>query len=306
MLDAYISGNAGRISPEAPVPVVAVAQRRYVPGGAANVASNVRSLGARVTLAGVTGVDEAAHRLRGELAKSGVDEALVEDISRPTTLKTRVTATGQQIVRFDDEDRSPLPDSVAKQLQQKCVEALRESHVCVLSDYAKGVASEPFCRFLIDEAIRQGKPVVVDPKSRDMARYRGATVIAPNTKEAGEAAGITIHGFADLEAAARLLLDRVSPSALLVTRSEEGMSLFRTEGGVQHLPALVNEVADVTGAGDTVVAALAIGLALGFPLADAAAIANLAASVAVSHHGTWAVRPAQMEAVSGRLTLADA
>jgi D-beta-D-heptose 7-phosphate kinase/D-beta-D-heptose 1-phosphate adenosyltransferase len=286
-----VSGAASRISPEAPVPVVDVARRRYVAGGAANVAANLRSLGALVSVAGVTGVDSSGVRLRQELERNGIrTDALVEDAARVTTTKTRVTAAGQQIVRFDDEDRSPLPEALFTELRRRCANALETADVCVISDYAKGVVDERLCGWLIAEAARRDLPVVVDPKSRDLSRYRGATLITPNLKETSAAAGEPIHTAQDLGRVAERLLDCIEPSALLVTQGEGGMSLFERYEPVRHLPALVNEVADVTGAGDTVVATLAIALGMRLSLFEAAEIANIAAGVAVSHHGTWAVK----------------
>ena len=300
MLDAYISGSAARISPEAPVPVVNVSERRYVPGGAANVAANVLALGSRVAIAGVTGIDDSGVRLRRELERSGADlHALIEDAARVTTTKARVTASGHQIVRFDDENVSPLTEGAVAALQARCGEVLAQIDACVISDYAKGVVTDSFCRWLIDEAARRGKPLVVDPKSRHLGRYQGATVVTPNLKETAAAAGDEIVTSEDLARAVAGLLPRISPSALLVTRGADGMSLFEADRPVCHLPALRNEVADVTGAGDTVVAVVAIALGMGLSLADAASLANIAAGVAVSHHGTWAVRQEQMAEAAG-------
>jgi rfaE bifunctional protein kinase chain/domain len=304
MLDAYISGNASRISPEAPVPVVGVSQRRYLPGGAANVAANILALGSRASLAGSTGVDESAVRLRRELDRTGVNmDALVEDPTRLTTTKTRITAASQQIVRFDEEDRSPLSESTETLLRARCGDLLPGVDVCVISDYAKGVISDSFCRWLIGEAVKHNLPVIVDPKSRNLARYRGATVVTPNLKETAEAAGEPIEGSGDLEIAVSLVLPVIAPSALLVTRADDGMSLFEQNQTARHLPALRNEVADVTGAGDTVVAVLAIALGLGFDLFDAASLANIAAGVAVGHPGTWAVRREELLETAVRLDL---
>ena len=295
MLDAYVSGDASRISPEAPVPIVNVSTRRYVPGGAGNVAANVRSLGARVILAGVTGIDDAAVRLRIELERMGVETSpLAEDAGRPTTVKTRITAAGQQIVRFDEEDRSPVSEQMAAVLRQSCREVLPSVDALVISDYAKGVVSEPLCGWLIETAAALGKPIIVDPKSRELSRYRGATLITPNVKEAALAAAMMIETENELVQAARSLLRIIAPSALLITRGEQGMSLFEIDGQCCHFPALVNEVADVTGAGDTVAAALAIALSAGFSLADGALVANAAGAAAVSHPGTWAVRPEEL------------
>ena len=291
MLDVYVSGVATRISPEAPVPVVEVSGRRFVVGGAANVAANARGLGARVTLAGVTGADETGARLRAELERLeiGID-ALVEDDSRVTTTKTRVTAGGQQIVRFDEESRSPLSARIASQLLRKCERILDEADAIIISDYAKGVAGESFCRWVIEHAAKRGVPVVVDPKSQELSRYAGARIITPNLKEAAAAAGEPIQSDEDLARVGAMLLEKIAPSALLITRGSEGMSLFEPGRKEVHLPALMNEVADVTGAGDTVVAVLAVALGTGIELRDAAAMANIAAGVAVGHHGTWAVK----------------
>ncbi|HEX4277533.1 MAG TPA: PfkB family carbohydrate kinase [Bryobacteraceae bacterium] len=305
MLDTYVSGSASRISPEAPVPVVNVIRRRYLPGGAANVAANILAMGSQVWLAGATGVDEAGIRLRGELDRAGIGvEALIEDDARRTTTKTRITAAGQQIVRFDEEDRSPLSSSTEALLRERCGEILAGADACVISDYAKGVVGDSFCGWLIAEAARLGKPLVVDPKSRDLGRYRGATVVTPNLKETAAAVGAPIHTDEDLTRAVSLLLPKIAPSTLLVTRGEDGMSLFESGQAPQHLPALRNEVADVTGAGDTVAGVLAIALGLGLTLFDAAGIANIAAGVAVGHPGTWAVQRGELLEAAARLDLA--
>lgn len=298
MLDAYVTGAASRISPEAPVPVVNVVRRRYVAGGAANVAANARAMGAVVSLGGVTGVDDSAVRLRERLSEAGIGaDALVEEASRPTTTKTRITAAGQQIVRFDDEDLSALPAAFFDELRSRCETLLGVCQVCVISDYAKGVVSDDFCRWLIGGAIKKGLPVVADPKSRNLERYRGATVITPNLKEAAAAMG----GFdPQVAGAVEGLLARIAPSALLVTRGEDGMSLFERGISERYLPAVVNEVADVTGAGDTVAAALAVALGIGFDLPTAVSIANIAAGVAVGHPGTWAVNGQELRDASLR------
>jgi D-glycero-beta-D-manno-heptose-7-phosphate kinase len=310
MLDAYVSGEATRISPEAPVPVVGVSKRRYTAGGAANVAANVRAMGARATLAGITGVDEPAIRLRRELERMRIEtSALIEDPMRVTTIKTRITAGGQQIVRFDEEDASALTGKIHASLLALCESLVGSATACVISDYAKGVVTDELCRCLIDAAGRHGKPVVVDPKSRNLARYRGAAVITPNLKETGAAAGMTIRCADDLTHAASAILEQIAPSALLVTRGGEGMSLFENgfengfEPGKTPWPLAAHniEVADVTGAGDTVAGVLAIALGIGFNLRESAALANLAAGLAVRHVGTWAVQPEEMTEAAGTL-----
>jgi D-beta-D-heptose 7-phosphate kinase/D-beta-D-heptose 1-phosphate adenosyltransferase len=302
MVDAYVTGAATRISPEAPVPVVEVRERRMVVGGAANVAANARGMGGMVTLAGVTGADESGAWLRAELEKLEIGvEALVEDDSRVTTTKTRVTASGQQIVRFDEESRLALSARIAAQLLRKCERVIDEADAIVISDYAKGVAPEAFCHWVIERAARRGVPVVVDPKSLDLSRYKGARIVTPNLKETAAAAGEPIRTADGLARAAAILLEKIAPSALLVTRGSEGMSLFEPSRKEVHLPVIASEVADVTGAGDTVVATLALALGAGFELREAAAMANIAAGVAVGHHGTWAVRREELiEAARGR------
>ena len=290
MLDAYVSGDATRISPEAPVPVVAVAGKKFVPGGAANVAANIRSIGAAAALGGVTGIDESGSTLRRHLAQSGIDTtALVEDTDRATTTKTRITAGGQQIVRFDEENVFPLNAGVETLLRKACAALLPDVHACVISDYAKGVVSESFCRWFLAEAAALDKPVVVDPKSRDLGRYRSATVITPNLKETATAAGEPIHDSTELAHAAARLMASIAPSSLLVTQGGEGMTLFEPGEQPHRIPAMPVEVADVTGAGDTVVAVLALALGMGVPLVEAAGLANMAAGLAVRHTGTWAV-----------------
>ena len=295
MLDEYISGSVNRISPEAPVAVVAVSGRRSIPGGAANVAANIRSLGGSVILAGVVGADEAARRLRASLSAAGLDpNYLTEDTGRITTVKTRVTAHGQQIVRFDEEMADALPPSTQADLRGICVDGLRSVDACIISDYAKGVAGAGFCRWFIDEALKQNKPVLVDPKSSDLSRYRGASVVTPNLKEAATAAGCPIHTTAELESASVRLLENLGTSALLVTRGGDGMSLFEQGVSPWHLAAATTEVSDVTGAGDTVIAVLALALAVGYTMRQAARVANIAAGLAVRHAGTWAIQPGEL------------
>ena len=305
MLDTYISGDATRISPEAPVPVVGVTGRRYFAGGAANVAANVQALGATAVLAGVTGKDDSSARLREVLEAGGISaELLIEDAARVTTTKTRITAAGQQIVRFDDESRLALTGELSRDMRRRIEGALENMNVCVISDYAKGVVDVDFSRWLIQTANARKLPLVADPKATDLARYRGATVVTPNSKETAAAAGIAIHTEEELVRAARGLLEAIAPSALLVTRGENGMSLFESRGespgAATHMRARVNEVADVTGAGDTVVAALAVALGMGCSLTEASTLANIAAAVAVSHHGTWAVKGSEMLAAVSR------
>lgn len=289
MLDAYIAGSADRISPESPVPVVSVKTTHSVPGGAANVAANARALGAWVTLVGVVGEDQSAELLRKHLENRGVLATFVSDPLRRTTTKTRVTAYGQQIVRFDEENTDSLPTNVHTMLLRHCSESLLSANACVVSDYAKGVVDVSLCREVILRANDCKIPVIVDPKSKDFSRYRGASVVTPNQREASEAADHPIRTKSDLNDVAERLCAAIGPSStLLITQGKDGMTLF-TKDGSTHFPALIQEVADVTGAGDTVAATLAVGLAAGLQIEDAVEIANLAAAFSVSHSGTWAV-----------------
>jgi D-beta-D-heptose 7-phosphate kinase/D-beta-D-heptose 1-phosphate adenosyltransferase len=190
---------------------------------------------------------------------------------------------------------------MASQLLRKCEQVLDDADAIIISDYAKGVAAEAFCRWVIEHAIKRGVPVVVDPKSRDLTRYKGAKIVTPNLKETAAAAGEAIHSNEELARAAAQLLEQIAPSALLVTRGGDGMTLFEPGRKEVHLPVMVHEVADVTGAGDTVVATLAVALGAGFDVREAAAMANIAAGVAVGHHGTWAVRRDELiEAARGQ------
>ncbi len=283
MLDRYWFGAVERISPEAPVPVVHVSSEEERPGGAANVALNVRSLGARVTLMSMVGQDEPAGRLRAMLAERDVDTVLGQDASLQTIVKLRVIGRGQQLVRVDFE-RAP-DHEVLGQMVEAFTEQLASHDVVVFSDYGKGgLAHIPR---MIELARRAGKPVLVDPKGVDYDRYRGATAITPNRAELAAVVGAW-RDEADLVARAEALRTRLDLSALLLTRSEEGMSLFEA-GSIAHVRANAREVADVTGAGDTVIATLAAMVACGLSIKDAMDHANRAGGLVVEKFGTATV-----------------
>ena len=285
MLDELIEGSAERISPEAPVPVVEVTACRYMPGGAANVAANAAALGAHVTLFGLAGADPNAKMLRAALRDAGVTPELISDRSRPTVTKTRIVAHGQQIVRVDREDRRPISPDLAEQLVNRIGASLEHAEALVLSDYAKGILSKQVLEAVIGSARRRGVPVVVDPKRDDFLAYAGASLLTPNQREVLRASGAT-----SVDEAGRRLLEQFGDgTALLVTRGEEGMSLFRHAHDPVHIPTAAREVYDVTGAGDTVAAVLALCLATGADLETAARLANHAAGLAVAHRGTAAV-----------------
>jgi D-beta-D-heptose 7-phosphate kinase/D-beta-D-heptose 1-phosphate adenosyltransferase len=292
MLDEFIWGKVGRISPEAPVPVVEVIGESFHVGGAGNVARNVRSLGGEAVLVGVVGRDRAAERLRGELREGGVVDALVSaDGDRPTTVKTRIVAHHQQVVRADRERSDDIP----KALEDAVVDAVREAlpgcQVLVLSDYQKGVVTPRVMKSALALARRRQVPVLVDPKVRHFALYRGVALITPNQHEAEQATGVRIRTEADVQEAGARILKRLRCGAVLITRGEAGMSLFVPGAKPVHVPTAAREVFDVTGAGDTVIATLALALCAGARLEEAARLANVAAGVVVGKIGTATAAP---------------
>lgn len=289
MLDRYWFGEVSRISPEAPVPIVKIQRSEERPGGAANVARNVQALGADATLLSVVGADEAGATLARLLRAAGLTASLHEDSALSTTVKLRVVGRQQQLLRIDFETWPHHEVLQAKLAEFR--QLVTEHDVVILSDYGKGGLTH------ITEMIRlakaAGKPVLVDPKGEDYARYAGATLLTPNRAELREVVG-RWQDEADLTRRAQLLRTELGLEALLVTRSEEGMTLFRAEG-VVHEPARAREVFDVSGAGDTVIATLAVMLAAGAPLEDAMRLSNLAASVVVGKLGTAVVERSELE-----------
>lgn len=281
MLDRYWFGAVERISPEAPVPVVAVGGSEERLGGAANVARNVIALGGQARLLAVVGADEAADRIAALLAQTAIDARLVRDPALATTLKLRVLARSQQLIRLDFEAR-PAAAALAR-LEADFADALDWAQVVVLSDYGKGALAA--VAGLIARARRAGRPVIVDPKGHDYDRYAGATLLTPNRGEFAAVAG-PWQGEDELRAKAANWLRRLQVERLLVTRSEQGMTLFRVDAPALHDPARAREVFDVSGAGDTVVAALALAGAAGLDDAAAVHLANLAAGIVVGKLGT--------------------
>ena len=280
MLDRYWFGDVSRISPEAPVPVVKVERSEERPGGAANVARNCAALGAEVALLSVVGADEAGRSLASLLRTAGIDASLHEDSQLNTTVKLRVIGRQQQLLRIDFENW-PAHEVLQAKLAEYA-QRLPDCDVVILSDYGKGGLTH--IRQMIDAARAAGKPVLVDPKGEDYARYAGASVITPNRSELREVVGRWTDE-ADLRRRATALRTELDIEALLLTRSEEGMSLF-TEAGVVDAPALAREVYDVSGAGDTVIATQAVMMASGVEIAEAMRLANRAAGVVVGKLGT--------------------
>ncbi len=300
MLDEYIWGDVRRISPEAPVPVVEVAGLTAVPGGAANAAAGIVALGGQARLGGVVGGDASGQRLRARLRERGIAvDGIWSDERRPTTTKTRIVAGSQQVVRADRETCAPLAESIEDALGDWALGQLGGAGAVILSDYAKGAVSARLAQTLIEAASARRLPVVVDTKGVDYARYRGATVLTPNLEEAARASGLVIADEEDLCRAAKVLLGNLGGAALLVTRGAQGMTLFTADGpgaDPAHIQATARNVFDVTGAGDTVVASLALALASGASLPDAAHLASAAAGVVVGKVGTATVSLAELAA----------
>jgi rfaE bifunctional protein kinase chain/domain len=295
MLDEYLWGDATRLSAEAPVPVIEVRDRSIAAGGASNVAANVASLGGIALLGGVVGIDETGARLKAMLREAGIDgRGLVADTGRRTTAKVRLVARSQQIVRMDHEDRTPLAAGVTRQLLAWAEEEIASCDACILSDYGKGVVTPQLAKTIIDLARARGIPAVVDPKGTDYTKYRRATVVKPNVSEVERVVNRELAAVADLERAGRQLAELLEGTAVLITRGPEGMTLVRADAAAWHVPAAAQQVYDVTGAGDTVVSVLALGLAAGAPLEPAIEMANYAAGLAVARRGTATVGLAEL------------
>jgi D-beta-D-heptose 7-phosphate kinase/D-beta-D-heptose 1-phosphate adenosyltransferase len=301
MLDEYLWGRVERINPEAPVPVVEVQRETRTLGGAGNVVNNLAALGARVEVLGLVGEDRPGELLRRELARLGVSaEGLFTDPRRRTSRKTRVMAGSQQVVRIDRETRNPVSPQVAEAAQEYLESRLPALDALILSDYGKGALTPVFLQELIRRARDRGLSVVVDPKGADYTRYAGATVITPNRKEAQLAARRDLETWQDLEAAGADLVKSLSLDFLLITLGPDGMALFDRSGPPTRLPARTREVFDVSGAGDTVVAVVALALAQWRDPLLAAALANIAAGVVVGKVGTAPVFRGELERELGR------
>jgi D-beta-D-heptose 7-phosphate kinase / D-beta-D-heptose 1-phosphate adenosyltransferase len=301
MLDRYVYGDVTRISPEAPAPVLVVRREETAPGGAANVALNVAGLGARAVVIGVVGDDDAGKQLILPFTRSGgqLEAQFVIDPDRPTTQKTRFVSAhhSTHMLRADWEDDRPLAEREAKDIVENARRAIARAGALILSDYGKGVLAPATIEALIAAARQAKKPVVVDPKGSDYSIYRGATVITPNRAELSRAVGREVKSADEVAAAATELAERCGVDAILVTRSEDGMTLVVRGRPPVHIPAHPVRLRDVSGAGDTVVAAVAALLAIGADLEAAARTANAAAAVVIAKQGTAAVTLPEIRAV---------
>lgn len=300
MVDRFIWGSVTRISPEAPVPVVRVERDSASLGGAGNVARNVVSLGGRVSPVGPLGDDPDGDTLTGLFREAGIGvEGLVRVAGRPTSVKTRIVAHHQHVVRFDREDDAPVEEKVAGVLRLRAVAALEGADALIISDYDKGGLSPGLLQAVLPEAHRRGLPIVIDPKVRLMPHFHPASVVTPNTREAAEAAGVKVRSLADLQAAGRRLLSLLGSPYLLITRGESGMLLLSAGGGSLEVPTVAREVFDVSGAGDTVAATLGLALASGAAMEEAVVLANLAAGVVVGKLGTASLSRGELLQAAG-------
>jgi D-beta-D-heptose 7-phosphate kinase/D-beta-D-heptose 1-phosphate adenosyltransferase len=289
MLDQFVWGEVSRISPEAPVPVVDVQDETFLLGGAANVAHNLRSLNAGSKLAGLIGRDNFGMLLKELSERISIDtHAIIQD-RRPTTLKTRIVARGQQVVRVDREDRFIPSEETLKVLIDKIKSAMEECQGIIVSDYNKGAVSKGLMTFLTDRAKDLGKTILVDPKPPNYDLYREVSILTPNEKEAEAMAGMRIEAEDDLGVAAERIASDLELDCILITRGAKGMSVWQRHNGIFSIPTMAREVFDVTGAGDTVIAVMALGIVLGLKPCEAAYIANIAAGIVVGKIGTATV-----------------
>ncbi|HOG17255.1 MAG: Bifunctional protein HldE [Syntrophaceae bacterium PtaU1.Bin231] len=297
MVDHFIWGRVSRISPEAPVPVVEVDKENLLLGGSANVANNICGLGGQVFITGVIGADAMGDRILSEFRHRGIDtKGVVRERERPTTMKTRIVAQGQQVVRFDRESRRPVSRASTGKVLRYVGSLCGKVGAVVISDYNKGMIGAGLLDGVRKILAGSAAVVCVDPKQNDFSLYRGFDVITPNHHEAQRAVGDAMAAAADLVRIGNEIIDRHGFRALLITRGEDGMSLFEKDGRIVHtpFPTLAKEVFDVTGAGDTVIGTFALCMASGASFREAAVLANAAAGIVVGKRGTATVTPEEL------------
>jgi D-beta-D-heptose 7-phosphate kinase/D-beta-D-heptose 1-phosphate adenosyltransferase len=300
IMDHFIWGKVRRISPEAPVPVVEVTSESIVLGGSANVVNNIHSLGGRADITGVIGSDNDGRRLVEMLKEKGIaSEGIIKDPRRPTTIKTRIIAHSQQMVRFDREKKDRISPETSARVVSYIKKAVKAADLVVISDYAKGLITQQ----LVEEAnaVCQslGRQIAVDPKVEHFDYYKGVTIVTPNNLEASQASGVEITDDETLHRAGEVLFNRLGCQALLITRGENGMSLFEPSSET-HIPTVAKEVFDVSGAGDTVIGTLALALASGADFREAAVLANFAAGVVVGKVGTATLSPEELHEAASK------
>lgn len=295
ILDEFIWGEVSRISPEAPVPVVWVKDESFMPGGASNVANNLRSLGAKTYVAGVIGNDEHGAILKGELEQKGVNTSGVYvDEARPTTLKTRVVAHHQQVVRIDKEKVDHLSEKLISKIIQYTEKIIEDIDAVIIEDYGKGVITSKLLKKIVPLARSHNKIISVDPKEEHFEYYKGVSVITPNNYEAQKAVGFEIKDKRSLEKAGKAILEKIRCKIALITLGENGMAVFQRRRPMKQIPTVTQEVFDVSGAGDTVIAAYTLALASGADPIQAAHIANCAAGIVVGKVGIAVVTPNEL------------
>jgi rfaE bifunctional protein kinase chain/domain len=300
MLDQFIWGRVSRISPEAPVPVVEVDHETTMLGGAANVVNNIVSLGGKVSVCGAVGDDYIGRQIFSLLNRLGVNiNGIVVEDNRPTTLKTRIIAHAQQVVRYDKETRETLKPETTYTILDFIHNRGENLAAIIVSDYGKGVVTRELMEGLKDLMSTRDLPLAVDPNVRNFPLYKGVTIITPNHNQAQEAAGIHISDEESLRRVGEALLKSYGCRALLITRGEEGMTLFEGDGGATHIKVMARKVYDVTGAGDTVIATLTLGIASGLDLKSAAYLSNVSAGIVVGEVGTSAVKKDDLKALLG-------
>lgn len=305
MLDTFIWGQVQRISPEAPVPIVEVSEETQLLGGTANVVHNVAALGAKVIVAGTIGNDTAGRELVKLLKRVNVPaDGLIVEHDRPTTRKTRIIAQNQQVVRYDHECRSPLQQDSVERMLSYIEGNLAHTDGLIISDYAKGVVTPRLMDAVRSLVSGSNVPVIVDPKVQHFQMYGKVTMITPNHLEASRMSGIEIRDEATLIRAGQRLLKELECQTVLITRGKEGMSLFDQEGKMTHIPTVARRVYDVTGAGDTVIGAITLGIVAGLPMVEAALLANIAAGIVVGEVGTATVSSEQLSAAVENCRLA--
>lgn len=294
MLDQFVWGSVNRISPEAPVPVVNVQRESYMPGGALNVANNIRTLGGTVYPCGVVGRDLEGRMLVKTIRREGIETGgVIYDASRRTTLKTRIIAHSQQVVRFDREKAEDISKEDRAAMMRFIRAAIEKTDVIIVEDYGKGVIQPALLEELLKLAKKHKKPVVVDPKEKHFSYYKGATAITPNRKEAYGA--IEHSEKLPMKELGKKLLSKLALEGVLITLGEDGMALFERDGSVTQIPTAAREVYDVSGAGDTVISVFSMALAVGAKMKDAARISNIAAGIVVGKLGTATVTPEELE-----------
>ncbi len=295
IVDEFLFGEVARISPEAPVPIVELKRKLFLPGGSANTANNIKSLGGTPFLVGLIGKDQTAEELKKVLKERGIDSSfLIVSNHRPTILKTRVVAHSQQVVRVDRENKESLSPAEEKEILKKVTEIISKVDAILISDYEKGVVSVPVAQLAVKESKKKGKPLIVDTKKRDFKIFKGATALTPNKSELEKMSSLPARNEEEIKKAARSLLRRGNLKAVLVTRAEEGMSLFEFQKRPYHVKAVSAQVHDVTGAGDTVAAVFSLSLAAGLDFKLSTRLANLAAGVVVRKVGTATCQPEEI------------